>query len=327
MRLVMRILPVLAIVALLPLTSFPVVQGEPAALPRNGGFERDDNLDGVPDGWTPQLMGSAMRSAAVAREGMFAMRVGAPSDTRAVRSEGAEVPIGAYVAEGWLLVLQGSARVELSFWGDRIGSATFGPSPDWQRFAIPFGAGYGDVSVDVWALPGPLSLMAYVDDVRFVPTPGGTLLANGGFESEVNGDGVPDGWRIGCAAPSAWELAVGDAAGGLRSLRLIDAAASDFCAARAMSVFVAPGHRYRLSAAVDIAQGSLYARVEPGLWLQTSRSGPTDGWLVHEAAACAPMTASAAQVTIVATNKNGAVVAPTGDVRWDSVEFIDLGPC
>jgi len=232
----------------------------PIGLLPNGGFEEGGAM---PDGWTLESAGgqaTAERATGDASEGSAFARM-----TRADDGQADLRPATGYVqlttGRAYLLtayvrasnVADGSHSVELQwfsgggFIGRDVAQARVGGR--WVTVGVgPLLPPAGATRVIVLLRSHKAGTYDF-DDVRLteVPDMPQCLLLNPGFESDADGDGVPDGWT-----PSDQGAAVdtGVVASGQHSARLSREAADAPAAAwRQQGVAVDAGRRYELSAA------------------------------------------------------------------------------
>lgn len=172
----------------------------------NPGLEADANNDTRPDGWS--INPNVTRSSLMKRSGSFAMRHAAASDANYTASSGTIlnlVPGAPYAFSGWVNIPNAATPDPTGFgfrlqvqWRDGA-NAVIGTSPIktytaatngvWNvavaNVVAPAGTASAVVQLVASSLRGPI----YVDDVFF-----GNLVANPGFELDINTDTRPDSW-------------------------------------------------------------------------------------------------------------------------------------
>jgi hypothetical protein len=172
----------------------------------NPGFELDANNDTRPDSWT--IDAHVTRSGTVERSGSYAMQHTSAADASYTISSTPIfnlVPGTPYAFSGWVNIPNPSTtdangfifRLEVQ-WRD-ASNAPIATSPiktytaatggAWNLAAATTIAPVGTVSAVVRMVAYSLHQTVYVDDVFF-----GNLLANPGFELDLNNDGRPDSW-------------------------------------------------------------------------------------------------------------------------------------
>jgi hypothetical protein len=111
------------------------------------------------------------------------------------------------------------------------------------------------------------------------PLPGASLLTNGGFEVNSNGDGVPDGWSV---TPANWSHLVSasseEQAEGAVSLRASGSGGQSYTVSQELPV--SPGQTYNLSGALNIPSTSGAFQAQVQLYVLTKYKGPVSTTVV-----------------------------------------------
>lgn len=232
-------------------------------LVRNGSFERDDDHDLMPDGWSAfgSLDSVGRASVLSAKEGLWALDVADPAD--ATRGGVVSDPIPVTPGQGLLLsawVHLVAHRVDVSF--VTAPPSTFGvdypdlalPAPHvslaapsgaagWTRVQIPLLVPHGANELRIRVDPRGPSVLR-VDDVTLVEAPATNLLPNPSFETG-HFHNMADLWPMPCGVQNGIWLTPGltDGARKLYFLENIWPRCSD---ALTVAFVLAPG-AYRLT--------------------------------------------------------------------------------
>jgi len=288
----------------------------PIGLLPNGGFE-----DGgaMPDGWTLESatgQAEAGRATDAAAGGSAFARVTradeGQADLRPATGFAALTPGRAYLLTAYVRatnVADGSHSVELQWFsgGGFIGRDIAQARVDSHWVIV----GIGPLVPPVGATRVIVLLRCYkpgtydFDDVRLteVPDMPQSLLVNPGFESDSDGDGVPDGWT-----PSDQGATVDTevVASGQLSARLSRASADAPAASwRQQGVAVDPGRRYELSAATrcdsfgrELRIAIEWARGAEVLKTDEYRDQTFEAWQRKRLAAVCPPEADRARIVL-----------------------------
>lgn len=261
-----RLTPLLGVL-LLAASALPLAPGAadaaPASLVRNGSFERDDDLDLMPDGWTafgsPDSVGRA--SVLAAKEGLWALEVADPADAArgGVVSDPIPVTPGQSLLLGaWMHLVYHRTDVSfvtappttfgveyegLALPAPHVSVAVPGGTAGWTRVQVPLLVPHGVETLRIRFDPrGPSVLRA--DDVTLVPTSNANLLPNPSFETG-HAHNMPDLWPMPCGTQNGIWLTPGLTDGG-RKLYFLENVWPTCSDAITVPFVLAPG-AYRLT--------------------------------------------------------------------------------
>lgn len=197
----------------------------PPPPPPSGNMISNGEFESGMTGWSN--WGNAQVVAGQGTSGSNAMQVGTGAGGAAFRVSGL-VPGTTYRLTARLKVSDPSETVfaginMLNSSGGFNGGTRSGPvtSTSYVVVSVDFAAGGSSTSADVWVWKNAGAGYGYIDDVVFgpagaAPPPSGNLLANGGFESGMQGwvDWGNTALASGQGSSGTWALRVGTAAGG-----------------------------------------------------------------------------------------------------------------
>lgn len=295
----------------------------------NGGFENDDDLDTVPDGWTPR--GAVVVRGVEARSGDWGLTL---AQTPAMRASAASTPIEGefgqrFTTFAWLRADQGVARLTIEVYDaeGRLLTSYGGPGSgrDWTfvDFDIVLPPCAASFAIVIEAL-GSMALV-HADDVDVVlvsPSPGPNQLQNACFE-----DGLA-GWSFGAdggCESGAVRAAASPVHSGSRALELDDRSTSAACS-HAQRVPASPGHLYRAGGWVRVVSGVASLRIE-----YQGSDGVEFGYASRDVSAglawrYVEFTVSTPEGTASIDFRPYGATGNAGRSLWDDVSLVDLGP-
>ena len=202
----------------------------------NPGFETDGDSDGVPDGWALNLIswsgskGTIDWQDAVKHSGRYSVHLAQTNDKGRMTVSSSLIavkPTVKYSFSGWMKTAFAGGGGQAAYFffvgfkadGTQLrqlrNTTIVKATTNWTRYDLTVGFGAEIDAVRIYAVIGPGPGAVWIDDVSLVEsTPGPDsapgaprkdAIANGDFETDADGNNLPDNWRPSDPATGTWD--------------------------------------------------------------------------------------------------------------------------
>jgi len=200
----------------------------------NPGFEKDEDANGIPDGWTFDLVpwsgskGTMDWDETQRRSGKRSAKIQQDNAKGRMAVKSLMIPVkpsAKYAFSGWMKTRfekDGEPRAYFFFVGYKNGKLVrqlqntmiVKATTDWTEYKlnVRFGANIDAIVINAVIAPGPGTI--WIDDLSFSEVKAGVaapakraetnLVSNGDFETDEDKNGIPDHWRTRNPATATW---------------------------------------------------------------------------------------------------------------------------